>query len=333
MSSAAAIHVVNEQINELLARLPSVRAGDSESIHQARVATRRLREALPLLSVSHPAEANKLRRLARKVRRRLSRIRELDVICGQLETLEERVPSAITAIARARVALRAQHERRQRSLIKGLEKAKVDRLRVLSGGDGRLLARLRPYATARAARRVLRLRIGERARAVAAAVDRSAGLHFPNRLHAVRIAVKKLRYSVELAEVAGLWRPPRLLRDLRRIQARLGAVHDQQVLLDALDDIPADTSPAGEATALKAVVRSDLVAQYTRYLSRVERLRAICAACQRFASRPAPAERHGWIAPLSVLAAPVGLALLAEQLVPGKAPASRIARELVVQIP
>ena len=302
-----------------MAQLPAIRHGDSEAIHQGRVATRRLSETLPLLSLSHPDEADRLRRLARTVRRRLGRVRELDVIRGQLESLEERVPLAVSAIAQARVALRAQQSHRRRRLIKALERIKVERLHAISPRDGRLLARLRPYATAKTAYGVLRKRIGEQADSVAAALDRSAGLYLPNRLHDVRIAVKKLRYSVEIAEEIALWRPPRLLRDLRRIQARLGAVQDQQVLLDALGDLAAEASRR-DAIALNAVVQGDRVRDYERYLTRVDRLRSICAACQRFASRQSPAERSRWpwMTGLSILAAPVAVGLFAEKVVPGE---------------
>jgi triphosphatase len=331
MSSASAISVVNGHIEELLAHLPGIRRGDSESIHQGRVATRRLREVLPLLSVSHPDEADEWRRRARKVRRRLGRVRELDVIRAQLELLEERVPLVVTTIAHARAAVRAQQERRRHRLIKALEKVTAGDLCMVSGHDARLLARLRPYATARAARRVLRLRIGEHAQAVVAAIERSAGLYFPNRLHAVRVAVKKLRYSVEVAEAIALWRPPRLLDDLRGIQTRLGAVHDQQVLLDALDELAPDSSPH-DLAAMKAVVKADLVREYERYLARVERLQAICAACQRFASRRAPAERRGWTTGVTIVAAQVGVTLIAKRLRSDKSMRAWIESEVQPQI-
>lgn len=314
-----------------MVNLPGIRRGESESIHQGRVAMRRLREVLPLLWLSHPDEADEWRKRARKVRRRLGRVRELDVIRAQLEVLEERVPLIVTTIAHTRAALRTQQERRRRRLIKALDKIRVGQLCMVSGRDARLLARLRPYATARAARRVLRLRIGEHAQAVSAAVERSAGLYFPNRLHAVRVAVKKLRYSVEVAEAIALWRPPRLLQDLRAIQTRLGAVHDQQVLLDALDELAADAT-RHDAVALKAVVKGDLVREYERYLARVEWLRGICAACRRFASRPAPAERRGWTASITLVAAQVSLTLLTTRLVSDKSVRALIRREALPQI-
>jgi CHAD domain-containing protein len=330
MSSPSAISVVNGHIEELQAHLPGIRDGESESIHQGRVAMRRLREVLPLLWLSHPDEANEWRKRARKVRRRLGRVRELDVISAQLEVLEERVPLIVT-IAQARAALRAQQERRRRRLIKALEKVTAGHLCMVSGRDARLLARLRPYATARGARRVLRLRIGEHAQAVFEAVERSEGLYFPNRLHAVRVAVKKLRYSVEAAEAIALWRPPRLLQDLRAIQTRLGAVHDQQVLLDALDKLAAEAS-SHDLVALKAVVKADLVREYERYRARIGRLRAICTACERFASRPAPAERRGWTTSVTVVAAQVGLTLLAKKLGSHKSVRAPIGSQVLPQI-
>ena len=331
MSSPSAISVVNGHIEELLSHLPGIRHGESESIHQGRVVMRRLREVLPLLSLSHPDEANEWRKQARKVRRRLGRVRELDVIRAQLEMLEERMPLIVTTIAHTRAALRTQQERRRRRLIKTLEKVTGGHLCMVSGRDARLLARLRPYATARAARRVLRLRIGEHAQAVFAAVERSAGVYFPNRLHAVRVAVKKLRYSVEVAEAIALWRPPRLLQDLRAIQTRLGALHDERVLLDALDELAAD-APSHDTAALKAVVKDDLVRAYERYLARVERLQAICAACQRFASRPARAEQRGWTTSITVVAAQVGLTLLAKKIASDKSVRAWIWREVLPQI-
>jgi hypothetical protein len=143
--------------------------------------------------------------------------------------------------------------------------------------------------------------------------------------------VKKLRYSVDVAEAIALWRPPRLLQDLRAIQTRLGAVHDQQVLLDALDTLAADAS-SHDVVALKAVVKADLVREYERYRARIERLRAICTECQRFASRPAPAERRGWTTSVTVVAAQVGLTLLAKKLVSHKSVRAPIGSQVLPQI-
>ena len=322
MSTTPALPIVNNQVQTLLDQLPDIRRADEEGVHQARVAMRRLREALPPLTVTHPDAANDLRKMARRVGGHLGRLRELDVMRVQLDALEGRAPGAAAAISAIRRTLRDAQSRRRRKVIKALEKLKVERLRPLTPSDGRLLARVRPRASARAEHRLLREQIGDRARDVAAAVDRAGGVYFPNRLHRLRIAVKKLRYSVEVAEAMGLWRPPNLLRDLRRVQARLGALHDLQVLEDEGVRMGND-APRREMQLLRAVIVSDRMREYDEYLSRADRLQAISQACERFARRPAPVERRRWPAVAALLAGNVGIALLADHLESRPSPAAR----------
>jgi len=97
--------------------------------------------------------------------------------------------------------------------------------------------------------------------------------------------------------------------------------------LDALDELAAD-APSHDTAALKAVVNADLTREYERYLARVDRLQEICAACQRFARRPAPAERHGWTTSITVVAAPVALTLLAKTVASDRSGRGRIGREV-----
>jgi CHAD domain-containing protein len=173
-------------------------------------------------------------------------------------------------------------------MIKALERLSLARRVALPGVAAGALAlwreRLRPTAEWRAA---LRERIGTHARSVASAVDHAGGVYFPNRAHAVRIAAKKLRYSVELAERTGLWRPPRLLRDLRRVLGTLGSLHDAQVLLDRLDDLlPRDEVDGRDRRPLQSAVRTEIADAHAAYIERRERLHAICAASARFAAPP-----------------------------------------------
>lgn len=313
MVTTPALPIVNTQVRVLLDQLPDLRRADEEGVHEARVAMRRLREVLPLLTVTHPRAARGLRKVARRVGRNLGRLRELDVMGVQLDTLEGRVPGAAAAIAVARRQLRDSQTRRRRKVIKALEKLKLEQLHPLRPGEGRLLARVRPRASARAEHRLLREQIGAHAHDVAEAIDQAAGVYFPNRLHRLRVMVKKLRYSVEAAETMGLWQPPRLLRDLRRLQARLGTLHDLQVLEKAVERL-GDAAPRTEMELLHAVIVSDRMREYGEYLSRVDRLRAICQACRRFASRPAPIERRRWPGVAAIIGGHVGAALLAEHL-------------------
>lgn len=124
-------------------------------------------------------------------------------------------------------------------------------------------------------------RIGERASISADAVRHATGIYLPNRAHVARVAIKKLRYAVEVAEETGVWRPRRMVKDLGRIQSTLGAMHDAQVLTDALDGLVGSDSQPSEAAALKRVLDDDIVRQHSKYLRRRDRVFAINDACQR----------------------------------------------------
>jgi hypothetical protein len=116
------------------------------------------------------------------------------------------------------------------------------------------------------------------------AVDHGSGVYFPQRTHAIRIAVKKLRYAVEVAHEVQLWTPPRLLKDLRRLQARLGDIHDHQLLRDRLGELagPAD---AGELLLMDGLLRADIERGHGEFIARRSRLQLIADACERFAAR------------------------------------------------
>ena len=82
--------------------LPAARDGHAESIRQARVATRRLREALPLLAPGPRGRA--LGKTVRRLTRALGPVRELDVAlitliatCGDAEHAAERQRGAASA--------------------------------------------------------------------------------------------------------------------------------------------------------------------------------------------------------------------------------------------
>ena len=90
--------------------LPGVAAGDPRAVHRARVATRRLRELLPLLQLEGRA-AQKLGKGLRKVTRRLGGARELDAI---LAVLDGEIANVVpTAQGRLRDVLRARRAKVQ----------------------------------------------------------------------------------------------------------------------------------------------------------------------------------------------------------------------------
>ncbi len=68
--------------------LPAAIAGDNTGVHQARVASRRLREAVPVLSTGlKGSKAGKATRKIRRLTRALGTVRELDVTLLLLDEL------------------------------------------------------------------------------------------------------------------------------------------------------------------------------------------------------------------------------------------------------
>jgi CHAD domain-containing protein len=234
--------VIRQRVSALSRELPAARAGDVNAIHQARVATRRLREALPLLASG--SKARKLERTARRLTRALGPVRELDVALEMLDGLAKSGEAPAMAIDRLRQLVleerRGSHaeaaacidrcdvERMRRRAVAGIRHTPVAGSR--AAGAGRSLPAWR-----RAARRAERLR---------AAIENAASIYLPDRLHKVRIAVKKLRYTMEIARQVGATRAPRpagsprsarsvagQLATLKRAQDLLGRMHDLEVLI------------------------------------------------------------------------------------------------------
>ena len=80
--------LLRKRLERFTRLLHGVEDGDANAVHRTRVASRRLREVLPVLSLE-PDAAHKLRRRLRKITDRLGRVRELDVLHGTIRDLEK----------------------------------------------------------------------------------------------------------------------------------------------------------------------------------------------------------------------------------------------------
>src|SRR5918993_6082683 len=88
---AAILVLLKQRLEPILETMPAAQAGDVRSVHQARVATRRLREALPVLGGAiDTAAVIQLRRQVRRMTRALGPVRELDVALLHLEEFAKR---------------------------------------------------------------------------------------------------------------------------------------------------------------------------------------------------------------------------------------------------
>jgi len=206
---------------------PRAMRGEPKAVHAVRVASRRLREALRL--ISHPKrESRKLARELKRLTRLLGPVRELDVSRSLVAALAGTVPDLAAASERVDVRLLEVATARRQRLAKRMadvdEKALIERV-------GHILRRSRSGGRLDAEdRRRLSDRIAARAKDVAEAADSAGALYAPEALHLVRIRTKKLRYALEVGRVARLRGAAQAATRLRRYQDLLGELHDYQVL-------------------------------------------------------------------------------------------------------
>ena len=77
--------LIRQRLAALTRTLPSASSGDVNAIHQARVATRRVRAALPI--VTRGSRRRKLKKSFTRLTRALGGVRELDVALLTLDEL------------------------------------------------------------------------------------------------------------------------------------------------------------------------------------------------------------------------------------------------------
>jgi len=214
--------------------------GDVRALHQTRVASRRLREVLPVLHVKADLAARLGRRL-RRVTRRLGVVRELDVLSLLIEELA--ASGQYDQQAMRKVAAFVGEERK-RARGRLLEKLPVDELHRIADKIGRIASDLKTSKnTSRDWRWAVEARVTHRALALKTALADAGALYLPERLHTVRIALKKLRYAHEVVAEAGGLDLKAELRSLERGQDILGRLHDVQVLLDRIRRLQASLTP------------------------------------------------------------------------------------------
>src|SRR3954471_12177403 len=78
--------LLKSRIDRFSRALNGVDKGDVRALHRTRVASRRLRELIPVLQLDH-ATAHKLNRRLRRVTARLGVVRELDVLMLLIDEL------------------------------------------------------------------------------------------------------------------------------------------------------------------------------------------------------------------------------------------------------
>lgn len=219
--------LLQRQSRALKRHLPGAVKGDDRAVHQARVASRRLRESVPVLSAGlKGSKANKARRKIRRLTGALGIVRELDVALEVVDELGASGDVPRAAIDELRAHVLAERQKRRETMLERLDAVDADKLnrRLTSVFDAVRQAETEQW------RQVLGKRLLKRAKRLASAVQDAGHLYAPERLHDVRIATKKLRYGLELAEGGGTKSAAPLVRTLKRVQEMLGRLQDLQVL-------------------------------------------------------------------------------------------------------
>jgi CHAD domain-containing protein len=258
---------LSRRIDALADHLSDAIGGDVRAVHHARVATRRLREVMPVVVAVGGGRKPRRKRSLRRLTRALGPVRELDVALGLLDARAEGQPAAGVVAVRAHIveARAAALDHLQATIDPGRAKRLLVRLAaalsaIEERGDG----------LPRRARRVLGGRVVDRAKALADAVSASGSLLIIERVHDVRVAVKRLRYALELIGELRVVRTASLVSSLRVAQDVLGSLHDLDVLRHritrVLREVPPDSIVARELDALTQAIDADVRLLHARYL-------------------------------------------------------------------
>ncbi|MBY0278533.1 CHAD domain-containing protein, partial [Candidatus Binatia bacterium] len=267
-----AAQVIDEQRAKMFAQVASAVDGrDPEGVHDMRVATRRLRAALNVFAPwLEPDELARLAPAVRSLTRALGRVRELDVLRLRLSGLAaQATPQRALAIESIDARLARRRSRQRAGMMAVFAKVDLDRL---DGRLQRLVAQLArhvdpaiapadakasaPSIDAVAAAHMptpasvahpVDLPIAALLEALAPAVleeARDVALAEPpveigtprsaEALHRVRIAAKKLRYTLEIVAPYLGDGGSAAVKRLRGVQEHLGDFHDDCVLDDTL---------------------------------------------------------------------------------------------------
>ena len=254
LSSAAEVVLAYAavQVAALTSRDPLVRHDEPDSVHQMRVATRRLRSTLTSFGqVLRREDCRSLGEELKWLGGLLGTARDAEVLAGHLQaSLEQMPPELVMGDVQARVRAHfAPIEADARAAV--LQALDSDRYMALLDGLDRLLAD--PPLTPEAARpavdalpptiRRTRDRVGRRmrrARSMPAGPDRDAALH------EVRKAAKYARYAAEAVSPACGEEATRFATYMKEVQSALGDHHDGMVARATVRDMAVQAHQAGD---------------------------------------------------------------------------------------
>jgi len=212
----------------------SRRNDDSEAVHRVRVASRRLRAAMRMFGECFgPKTLTRWRKQVRRLGRRLGAARDLDV---QVDFLREVLAELqdgpyVAGVARVRLRLRQEREALQPRVVKAMkrfgacgviEQMQRELQAMSAAADGQAPAGEFVYGRAR--RRILRGLEKLHAYESCLARPGDQASH-----HAMRVAAKRLRYTMEICGDLYDEKMGGALQSVKNLQSLLGQIHDCDV--------------------------------------------------------------------------------------------------------
>jgi len=278
------VRLLDRRTRALRRQLAAAVEGKDTGVHQARVASRRLREAIPVLTegLNH-TKAAKAQRKIRRLTQALGTVRELDVTLVVIDELAERPAVPRAALAEVRALVIEEREARRKLMLARLEHVNAEKL-------GRRLHAVKQSlmqpATGHAWRAALALRIAQRGRRLEKAIDDAGQIYAAEGLHQVRLAAKKMRYALEIADESGAAPCPDTLRLIKRVQDALGRLHDLQVLhhhVAAVGAAPRKgrSTPDAGLAVLSRLIEDECRHLHGKYVAAMPALRTAVEAARR----------------------------------------------------
>jgi CHAD domain-containing protein len=283
MAPDALTQALARQLTQCARELARARRGVPRGVHQARVASRRLREGLGALDVILPADTRrKALRVLRKLSQALGAVRECDVTRALIITEADRFAWAALPVAHIGATLEAERAKHHRLLLRVVSDTEW---RAVFSQVRKRLRRIRVSAVKGQARMAAKQRRITRAGTLVHDLSAVGAVYVPDQLHALRIATKKLRYALEWEQQIGGKAWVRERRVLEAAQEELGEWHDRLILQERIHRLrrSGDHSrvTAGDFKHMAADLERECRGRHAAILARVPALTRIAEAASR----------------------------------------------------
>jgi CHAD domain-containing protein len=271
--------MIRQRLQALSRTLPLAVTGDVNAVHQARVATRRVRAALPI--VTRGGRRRKLKKSFTRLTRALGGVREIDVAILALDELASDASVPHEGLLQLRAILQDERQHLFADMAAVVEHVDLMKLqRKTLDAVERSLAKDGDEADDKRKKSVIK-RARKRALDLQAAIENAGNIYLADRLHQVRIAVKKLRYVLEIARELSRSRASARIRMLKNVQDLLGRMHDLEVLITRIRALQgSDRAPTLKVSAdLDSLVRKfemECRQLHVRYMGSKKKLLELC---------------------------------------------------------